>query len=606
MSADTEPRRNAPLGPADIERPLPTGSDGIWGSDVVAHVLRALDLPFAALNPGASYRGLHDSLVNELGNERPQMLLCLHEEHAVAIAHGWAKVTDRPMAAILHSNVGLMHASMAIFNAWCDRVPMLLLGATGPVDAARRRPWIDWIHTAKDQGALIRFYTKWDDQPASAQAAIESLLRAMMIAQTAPRGPTYVCLDAGLQEMRLDKMPPLPDPARFRSPPAVLPAPNLIEETAQRLLAAERPLILAGRVSRSEADWARRIQLAEIAEAIVLTDLKTAAAFPSTHRLHGPAAGGNPVEQSLQILRDADLILSLDWVDLAGTLTAAFGAQPVGATVIQVSLDQHVHNGWSMDHQGLPPIDLYLMSEPDPTTTALLAVMERLGGRTRPTWPGGRATSQAGPFSGVDDVISVPMLAAALAEATAGQEICLVRGPNAWAGHLWTIEHPLDYLGIDGGAGLGSGPGLSVGAALALHGSARLAVAVLGDGDYLMGATALWTAVHYGLALLIVIANNQSFYNDEVHQERMARQRGRLVANKWIGQHITGPDIDLAMMARSQGAVGLGPVSQPAALGPVLAEAVAAARGGSVVVVDVRVRPGYDPATTRTMLRPTT
>jgi thiamine pyrophosphate-dependent acetolactate synthase large subunit-like protein len=197
------------------------------------------------------------------------------------------------------------------------------------------------------------------------------------------------------------------------------------------------------------------------------------------------------------------------------------------------------------------------------------------------------------------------MLAAALAQATAGQEICLVRGPNAWAGHLWTIEHPLDYLGVDGGAGLGSGPGLIVGTALALHGGSRLAVAVLGDGDYLMGVTALWTAVHYGLPLLIVIANNQSFYNDEVHQERMARQRGRLVANKWIGQHITGPDIDLAMLARGQGALGFGPVTDPGALGDSLAEAVAAVRAGHVVVVDVHVRPGYDTATTRTMLRVT-
>ena len=605
MTVDTEPRRNAPLGPADIERPLPTGSDGTWGSDVVAHMLRALDLPYAALNPGASYRGLHDSLVNEIGNERPQMLLCLHEEHAVAIAHGWAKVTERPMAAILHSNVGLMHATMAIFNAWCDRVPMLVLGATGPVDAARRRPWIDWIHTAKDQGALIRSYTKWDDQPASAEAAIESLLRAMMIAETAPRGPTYVCLDAGLQEMQLDSLPALPDPGRFRPPPSVLPAPDTIEQAAQRLLAAERPVILAGRVSRSATDWAQRIRLAEAVDAIVLTDLKTAAAFPTTHPLHGPPAGGNLVEQSLQILRDADVVLSLDWVDLGGTLKAACGAQKVAATVIQVSLDQHLHNGWSMDHQGLPPVDLYLMAEPDPTTAALLAAMQLLGGRARPAWPAGRVTSPATPFTGTDDVISVPMLAAALAEVTAGQEICLVRGPNAWAGHLWTIEHPLDYLGVDGGAGLGSGPGLSVGVALALHGTPRLAVAVMGDGDYLMGATALWTAVHYGLPLLIVIANNQSFYNDEVHQERMARQRGRLIANKWIGQHITGPDIDLAMLARSQGALGLGPIRQPAALGPTLADAIAAARAGSVVVVDVHVRPGYDPATTRNMLRPT-
>ena len=141
---------------ASIERPasLP-GGNALFGSDVVAEVLRALEIPFVALNPGASYRGLHDSLVNHLGNTTPQMLLCLHEEHAVAIAQGWAKVTGTPMAVVVHSNVGLFHATMAIFNAWGDRMPVLVLGATGPVDAAKRRPWIDWLHTAQDQGALV-------------------------------------------------------------------------------------------------------------------------------------------------------------------------------------------------------------------------------------------------------------------------------------------------------------------------------------------------------------------------------------------------------------------------------------------------------------------
>eukprot|EP01037_Dinobryon_pediforme_P033617 gene33617-39131_t len=185
------------------EQPVASNDTRLWGSDVIADMLRALGLKYVALNPGASFRGLHDSLVNRLGNEDPQMLLCLHEESAVALAHGFAKVTDEPMAAIVHSNVGLMHATMAVFNAWCDRTPLLLIGATGPVDAARRRPWIDWIHTAKDQGALIRNYTKWDDQPASVPAAIESLLRAWQITASAPHGPTYVCLDAVLPEMSL-------------------------------------------------------------------------------------------------------------------------------------------------------------------------------------------------------------------------------------------------------------------------------------------------------------------------------------------------------------------------------------------------------------------
>src|SRR2546421_6683879 len=175
----------------------------IWGSDAIAAVLRTLDIPYIALNPGASYRGLHDSLVNYLGNSRPQMLLCLHEESAVAIAHGYAKVTGRAMAAAVHSNVGLMHATMAMFNAWCDRMPVLVIGATGPVDATKRRPWIDWIHTARDQGAIVRNFTKWDDQPASPAAAREALLRGAWLANTTPMGPVYINLDAEMQEAKL-------------------------------------------------------------------------------------------------------------------------------------------------------------------------------------------------------------------------------------------------------------------------------------------------------------------------------------------------------------------------------------------------------------------
>src|SRR6516162_2360608 len=192
----------------ELDRPvnLTAANTPGWGSDVVADTLRALKIPYIALNPGASYRGLHDSIVNYLGNETPQMLLCLHEEIAVAIAHGYAKVTGKAMAAAVHSNVGLFHATMAIFNAWCDRMPVLVLGATGPVDASKRRPWIDWIHTARDQGALVRSYTKWDDQPASAEAAREALLRACWMACTPPKGPVYLNLDAGMQEA------PLTDP----------------------------------------------------------------------------------------------------------------------------------------------------------------------------------------------------------------------------------------------------------------------------------------------------------------------------------------------------------------------------------------------------------
>jgi thiamine pyrophosphate-dependent acetolactate synthase large subunit-like protein len=548
-------------------------------------MLRALDVPYLALNPGASYRGLHDSIVNYLGNERPQMLLCLHEEAAVAIAHGFAKASGRMMGVVLHSNVGLMHGSMAIFNAWCDRVPMLILGATGPWDAARRRPWIDWIHTASDQGALVRDYTKWDNQPASVPAAYEALLRAVQMADTAPRGPTYVNLDAALQETKIGALPPLPDVARYRAPPPVLPSKETVQTAAQILSLAKSPAILAGRVGRSEAAWKARIALAEKLQARVFTDIKTPAAFPTDHPLHAAPPATFPNEESRKILKESDVVLSLDWVDTAGTLKAAWGDSPIGAKVIRVSLDAHVHRGWSMDYQGLPPSDVYMMCEPDVAVPLLLDAV-----RARPA----AVAAKKEPEQQKDEAVSIRALAKAFNELTADLDVCLSKLPLGWNGAYRHFRHPLDYLGADGGGGVGAGPGLTVGAALALKDSGRMVVGIMGDGDYLMGVTALWSATHYRLPCLILVANNRSFYNDEMHQERVARERGRPVENKWIGQRIDEPDIDLAAMARAQGAQGIGPVKQLNELKPSLETAIKHVKDGAVCVVDVRVVPGYD------------
>ena len=566
-------------------RDIPVASpvqENLWGSDAIAAMLRALDIPYLALNPGASYRGLHDSIVNYLGNERPQMLLCLHEEAAVAIAHGYAKASGRMMGVVLHSNVGLMHGSMAIFNAWCDRVPMLVLGATGPWDAARRRPWIDWIHTASDQGALVRDYTKWDNQPASVPAAYEALTRAVQIADTAPRGPTYVNLDAAVQEAKIGALPPLPDVSRYKAPASALPKSEDIQKAAQLLSSAKSPAILAGRVNRSETSWKARVALAEKLQARVFTDIKTPAAFPTDHPLHAAPPATFP---DGKLLREADVVLALDWVDTAGTLKAAWGDAPIGAKVIRVSLDQHIHRGWSMDYQGLPPSDVYLLCEPDVAAPLLLEQV-----KSRPA-----AVSPKYEFpAGKDDAVSIRTLAKAFNELTEGMEVCLSKLPLGWNGAYRHFKHPLDYLGADGGGGVGAGPGLTVGAALALKGSKRMVAAIMGDGDYLMGVTALWTATHYKLPCLIMVANNRSFYNDELHQERVARERGRPVENKWIGQRIDEPDIDLAAMARAQGAVGIGPVRDISQLKSSLKEAIGHVKSGAVCVVDVRVVPGYD------------
>ena len=581
-----------------FDRPVPAGVNAAgFGSDVVADALRATDIPYIALNPGASYRGLHDSLVNYLGNERPQLLLCLHEESAVAIAHGYAKVTGKAMAAAVHSNVGLMHATMAIFNAWCDRMPMVILGATGPVDAVKRRPWIDWIHTARDQGALVRGYTKWDDQPASPVAAREAVLRANWIANTAPRGPTYVNLDAEMQENKLAEAVPAIEAARFMPPVENVPAPDLIQRAADLLRSAKRPVILAGRVSRDLDSWKSRIALAARLKARVATDLKVAAAFPTHHPLHVGSPGTiGMTTQAVEAIREADAILSLDWVDLAGTLKSVFGVSVPSARIVQVSVDHHLHNGWSMDYQGLPPVDVFIDCEPDVAMPALLAAL--VPDRWQP------ATVHKKEFPKLsDDKLTVDHLADALRRAVGERPTSLTHVSLSWNGASWTFNHPLDYLGSDGGGGVGGGPGISVGAALALKGSGRLPVAVCGDGDFLMGITALWTAAHYRIPLLIVVANNRSFFNDELHQERMARMRNRPVENRWVGQRISEPDIDLAGMARAQGAQGFGPVTSIGDLLPTFQKAIAAVESGAIAVVDVRVEPGYTAAMTAAMTR---
>ena len=585
-----------------IDRPQPAApSTSRWGSDAMASMLRALGFEFIALCPGASFRGLHDSLVNHLGNTRPEMLLVLHEEHAVAIAHGYARVTGRPMAVALHSNVGLMHATMAIFNAWCDRVPMLLLGGVGPMDAMQRRPWVDWIHTARDLGALVRGYTKWDDQPASVPAALEAMMRACQITTTPPAGPVYVCLDAGLQE-QVAGAAPLPAIERFRAALAADPPAEAVAEAARALSGAANPLILLGRVSNAADDWQRRVTLAERLGARVLTDLKTGATFPTTHRLHPHAPGMFVSAEACALIRESDVILSLDWIDLGGAFRLACAGDWPKATIIQCSVDQYLHNGWSMDHQALPPADVSILASPDRLVRALL---EQLPAREANTTVHAqrRTAPDVAPANGSDSVLSIEAFAQIAVATLAAHAPSYIRLPIGWPGEQCRFAHPLDYIGFDGAGGLGSGPGMGIGASIALRGTGRLPVAILGDGDYLMGLTALWTAVHYRIPLLVVVANNHSFFNDELHQERMAHVRGRPLENRWIGARMSDPTLDLARLAEGQGEIGIGPVADANALAGSLAIAVDKVKAGAVCVIDVHVAPEYARALSSALLR---
>ena len=585
---------------------MPPGFDGtFWNSDTIAEVLRDIGLDYVTICPGSSFRGLHESLVNGLGNKRPEMLLCLHEEHAVAIAHGFARVTGRPLGVIVHSNVGVMHASMAIYNAWCDRAPMMILAGIGPLDSARRRTPIDWLHSVSDQGALVRAYVKWDDQPLSAKAAVESVLRGHQMATTAPKAPVYITLDQRLQEDNFLYANDLkPDAARFQAPPAPAPDPALVKLAGELLLNAKSPVILAGRVSRDETAWAARVRLAEMLGARVLTDLKVAGAFPTDHPLHGPepAIAFTP-DEGVRILRDADVVLALDWWDQSTLFKQAWGEANVPAKVIRCSIDTFIHRGWTRDHMGLTAVDVDILSEPDRVVALLreeletraddgfhqVAAARRQAARTAHKTP-----ERVPPVAGGSDAIGLWDIGAALREALADKPFCLMRAPLGWHVDALPIRHPLDYLGADGAAGIGGAPGMSIGSALALRGSGRLPIAVFGDGDYLMGVSALWTAARYRIPLLIVIANNGGYYIDEQHQVTTSMARQRPTGTAPVGQRIDDPEVDILAMAKAQGFDGAGPVRALFELAPALTAGIAAVEAGGCYLIDARIKPDYE------------
>jgi thiamine pyrophosphate-dependent acetolactate synthase large subunit-like protein len=557
----------------------------VWGSDLIADAIRSLGFKYVTLNPGSSFRGLHDSLVNHLGNRDPEMVLCLHEEHAVSIAHGWAKVTGQAMAVILHANVGLMHASMAIYNAWCDRVPMVIFGATGPVAADKRRPWIDWIHTSRDQASIVRSYVKFDDQPASLKSSLASIMRAHSVANTAPRGPTYVCFDVSVQEEPAPQHVVMPDPKKYSKPEEQTIKSDVLATINTLIGQSKRIVFLMGRVSRNAEDWAWRVTLAESCSASVITDIKTGATFPTTHAAHvGPPSFFLSNEQK-EVLASADLILAFDWIDVAGALDQS-GAT---GTLINISIDHQLANGWSFDHFAQAPAEINVAVQPD-IVIKELALTRKLSCADLPMEQPLRRVKLA-----IDGhkPLTMENFPHALEVGLANRLTCLVRLPLGWDGSSRDFTHPLDYLGYDGGAGIGSGPGMLIGAALALKEGDRLPVAVLGDGDTMMGISALWTGVRYQVPFLLVVCNNRSYFNDEVHQEKVAVMRDRPIENKSIGQEITDPDIDFAALARAQGLIGLGPVNTVNELVTALEDAKVMLDEGRAVLIDARVNPEY-------------
>ena len=568
-----------------------------WASDVIVDLLHAYDLPYAAINPGASYRGLHDSIVNYGGN-RPALLLCQHEETAVQIAHGYAKVTGKPMVAILHSLVGLLHANMAIYYAYIDRSPVLILGATGPMDETRRRPHIDWIHSAQNQGEAIRQYTKWDYQPHVIDGVPDAFARGYSVMMSEPRGPIYMCYDAWLQEQVLDHDVPLPPSGAARVPSRLAPDPGALAEAATLVAAAERPVILAEYVGREPEGFRALVALAETA-GIPVYDIDSRLNFPSRHPLN--------VSNSKDALRRADLVLCLDTRDWERTTTELVSATrevtsivPADATWIDIGFGDLELSSWALDYQRTQYFRLQIQADTTlaiPALTELLkakidgdsALRARVSARKAETAAAGQARwDKWATDARVDwdaSPTTLPRLALEVWDAIKGEDWVLTAGTlGRWARKLWNFDKPYRHPGRS--LGTATQFGISLGVALAHRDKNRLVVDLQPDGDLMFDAGALWVAAKHRIPLLVVMYNNRAYYNDWEHQIRMAKLRGTPVERAHIGMDLDDPAPDFAAMARSMGWYAEGPIESPEGIAPALQRAIAKVKAGQPALVD--------------------
>src|SRR5229473_4965205 len=485
-----------------------------WGSDVIVDLLHRYDLPYAALNPSASYRGLHDSIVN-YGQNTPYLMLCQHEETAVQIAHGFAKASGKPMVAILHNLVGLLHANMAIYYAYADRVPVFVVGATGPMDESKRRPRIDWIHTALVQGEAVRAYTKWDYQPAVIDGVPEAFARAYSVMMTEPRGPIYMCYDAWLQEQLLEHDVPLPPPGAAKLPSPIAPDRAALERAAEMLLAAEHPVILAEYVGRDAAGFHGLVELAETLGAPVY-DVNSRLNFPSRHPLN--------VSMVKAVFRDADLVLCLDtrdWerapTELVSTTRKTTSIVPATCKWVDIGFGDLEISSWAMDYQRLAHVDLRVLAD---TTLAIPALTQLLRPRISPRARDLRARQVAQMSAAVRARWAKE--AREVWDAIKEDDWVLAAGTlEDWARKIWDFDKPYRHPGRS--LGTATQIGISLGVALAHRATGRLVVDLQPDGDLMFDAGALWVATKHRIPLLVVMYNNRAYYNDWEHQIRMAK-----------------------------------------------------------------------------------
>src|SRR5579871_4461188 len=597
------------------EKPEATGgavdvtSNVRCGADFMVDVIKSLGIEYCAANPGTSFRGLHESLINYGGNSNPEFLTCLHEESSAAMAHGYAKIEGKPMMIAAHGTVGLQHAAMGIYNCYADRVPMMIfLGNI--LDINYRRGSADWYHSVQDAAAMVREFVKWDDTPVTLSHFAESTVRAYKIAMTPPYEPVVIVADGPLQEEPIKEK-------GLRIPKLTLSAPPqgdtaAVQEAAKMLVAAENPVIVAGRLARTPKGIELLVELAELLQARV-HDQRLRMNFPSRHPLSAPPSN-DPI---LPNISDADVVLGLEAQELWTLTHAMTGLNRYGmesrsvmkpnAKLINVSAIDLNHKANYQDFGRFVEADLNITGDAEATMPELIEAVKKLITSNRKLAFEQRGvkvaeanqkvreqTRQLAAVAWDASPISTARLAAELWAQVKNEDWSLVsndRYPSYWATKLWDFKKHYQYIGAQGAAGIGYGAPAAVGAALANRKYGRLTVNIQPDGDINYAPGVLWTAAHHKIPLLSVMHNNRAYHQEHMYVQMVANKHDRGIESSHIGTTLTAPNIDYAMMAKSYGLYSEGPISDPRELGPAIRRGIERVKKGEPALLDVVTQP---------------
>jgi len=588
--------------PAEVQKLVTSGKAG---SDFMVDCLKSLNIDYVASCPGSTFRGLQESIINYGMNSKPEFITCIHEEASVAMTHGYAKIAGKPMAAMVHGVVGLQHSSMAIYNAFCDQVPSIVMaGNVG--NGTQRRPGVEWAHSAHDQGIIVRDYVKWDDQANNLQDFAEGLVRAYDLATIAPMGPVMVVIDADQQEEELEPSRKLFIP-KLRTRTQPVGDPGALAEAAKLLVAAENPVIVVGRYTRTEAGPKRLVQLAETLQAPVV-DERNRMNMPSRHPL-------NHSQRGAAMIRQADVILALEPMDLYGTLNnvddligrpAQPKVRPGTKVIVLGTTDTNIKPNMG-EYERYQAADVGIAGDAENSLPWLIQAIEKemTPARKAVASTRGQKLTEAGhkflaaahedaAYGWDASPVSTARLSAELwnqiknEDWTMASEVTFL---SNWPYRLWNVEKHYNTIGGSVGGGVGYNAPAALGAALANKEHGRVTVSLNGDGDLMMSPGVLWTAAHHKIPILYIVHNNRAWHQEYMHVQRMAQRNQRGIDRAHIGTTMDNPNIDFATLAKSMGVYSQGPIANPADVGPAIQRAIAVVKKGEPALIDVVSQP---------------